>query len=110
MSAHTEVQIIRQDGKPMFAVVPYDEWVELTGQDEALIPHEVVGLWLKENLSLIAAWRKYRKLNQKQLAEKLGISQPALAQMEKRGANLKPETLERFAEALEVTLEQITEG
>lgn len=85
MSVHTEIQIIKQNGKPAFAVVPYDKWLELTGGDDesVYIPHEVVGYQLKQNLSLIAAWRKHLKITQKELAERTGISQPAIAQIEK---------------------------
>lgn len=48
MNVHNDIQIIRQDGKPAFAVVPYDKWLELTvSQDENIyIPHEVVGYQL----------------------------------------------------------------
>ena len=34
MTAHTDVQIIELDGKPAFAVVPYDRWLELSGNDD----------------------------------------------------------------------------
>lgn len=111
MSGHTEVQIIRQGGRPAFAVVPYDQWLALTGKkrdEDVYIPHEVVGLQLHGN-SLIAAWRKHRKLSQKALGEMLGVTQAAVAQMEKGGANLQDKTLERLAEALDATVEQLTE-
>ncbi|WP_275098089.1 helix-turn-helix domain-containing protein [Sedimenticola hydrogenitrophicus] len=111
MSAHTEVQIINQDGRPAFAVVPYNQWLELTGQadDSVQFPHEVVGYQVEQGLSLIAAWRKYRRLTQADLAARLGISQPALAQIEKPGANLQPKTLARVAHALGVTVAQLQE-
>ncbi len=109
MSEHTEVQIIRQGGRPAFAVVPYDQWLALTGKkrdEDVYLPHEVVGLQLKGN-SLIAAWRKYRGLSQKTLGEMLGVTQAAVAQMEKGGANLQDKTLARMAEALGATVDQL---
>ena len=109
MKEHTDVQIIKQGGRPIFAIVPYDDWLELTHSEpeEIYIPHEVVGLQLKQGLSLIAAWRKYRKLTQVALSKKLGISQPALAQIEKEGSKTKRHTLEKLAAALDVDVEQL---
>ena len=40
MSGHTNVQIIEQNGKPAFAVIPYDEYLKLVPEEET-IPHEV---------------------------------------------------------------------
>lgn len=76
--------------------------------DEALIPHEVVGLWLKDSISLIAAWRKYKKLSQQELADRLGISQPAMAQIENPGAKPQRKTLQKVAAALGLSVEQLT--
>ena len=111
MSIHTDVQIITRHGKPAFAVVPYDKWLEITGQEseEVYIPHEVVGLQIKHNLSLIAAWRKYRKLTQAQLGEKTGISQAAVAQIESTGSKPHEGTLQKLAVALQVSPAQLTD-
>ncbi|MFA6011702.1 MAG: helix-turn-helix transcriptional regulator [Desulfobacteraceae bacterium] len=111
MSVHTEIQIIKQNGKPAFAVVPYDKWLELTGGDDesVYIPHEVVGYQLKQNLSLIAAWRKHLKITQKELAERTGISQPAIAQIEKNSSKAQKKTLEKIASAMGLLVEQITD-
>ena len=111
MSVHTDIQIIRQGGKPAFAVVPYDKWLELTGsEDENIyIPHEVVGYQLKQGLSLIAAWRKHLKITQKELAAKTGITQPAIAQIEKPDSKTQKKTLEKIALAMNIDAEQITD-
>lgn len=109
MNIPTDVQIITHSGKPAFAVVPYDQWLKLTGQNEEVyFPHEVVGFQL-QGLSLIAAWRKYKKLSQEQLADKLGISQSAMAQIESRDSKPQNKTLQRVAAALNVTVEQLQE-
>lgn len=108
MTAHTDVQIIEQDGKPAFAVVPYEYWLKLSGNDDSVFyPHEVVGYQLKQGLSLIAAWRKYKKLSQQQMADRLGITQPAMAQIEKQGAKPQGKTLARIASVLGVDVEQL---
>jgi DNA-binding XRE family transcriptional regulator len=109
MNAHTEIQIIKQNGKPAFAVVPYDKWLELTGEEEGVyIPHEVVGYQLKQGLSLIAAWRRHLKITQEELANKTGMSQPAIAQIEKGASKTKRKTLEKIALAMGLDVEQIT--
>ncbi|MAC46526.1 MAG: transcriptional regulator [Oceanospirillum sp.] len=109
MSEHTDVQIIKQNGKPMFAVVPYDQWIELTqpADEDVYIPHEVVKYQVKENLSLMAAWRKYLKLSQTELANRMGISQSAIAQMESSPETLQKKTLAKVAKAMQIQIEQL---
>ncbi len=107
MSAHTNnVQIIKQDGKPVFAVIPFAEYLELTGQqkERQTIPHEVAGLVVKNNWNLVKAWRRYLGTSQKNLARNAGISQPALSQME-RSNNLRGSTIEKLATALGINAE-----
>tara|TARA_R110002167_G_scaffold98718_13_gene259443 strand:+ start:34 stop:282 length:249 start_codon:yes stop_codon:yes gene_type:complete len=77
--------------------------------DSVQFPHEVVGYQLEQGLSLIGAWRKYRRLTQADLATRLGISQPALAQIEKPDAKPQPKTLARVARALGVSVAQLRE-
>jgi DNA-binding XRE family transcriptional regulator len=102
MNVHTNnIQIISQDGKPAFAVIPYDDYLQLANQtrQEATIPHEVVGMLVEKEWNLVKAWRKYLGISQKVLAKKAGISQPALSQME-RSDNLRDTTLEKLALAM----------
>ncbi|GGX62618.1 helix-turn-helix domain-containing protein [Saccharospirillum salsuginis] len=110
MKAPTDVQIIHQGGEPAFAVIPYEQYLELLAHEkgEAYVPHEVVGLQIKKGLSLIAAWRVYKGLNQKQLADRMGVTQPAIAQIEKAGVKAQAKTLQKVADALGVRLDQIT--
>lgn len=72
-----------------------------------MLPHEVVGYMVNDDLSLIAAWRKYRGLTQEELAAKIGTSQPAMATMEKKGSRPQKGTLAKLASALNVTIGQI---
>ncbi len=112
MKAPTDVQIIQQAGQPAFAVLPYAQYLELVGagdDDSTYIPHEVVGLCIEKELSLIAAWRVYKKFTQSELAERMGVSQPALAQIEKLGARPQKRTLEKAAAALGVSVAQLSE-
>jgi len=107
---HTETQIIHKDGMPVFAVIPYDEYLKLSGKQadqEVYLPHEVVRLNAVKGLSLIAAWRKYKKLTQKELAKKLNISQAALAQIEKTDSRPQQKTLKKITDVLSINIEQL---
>jgi hypothetical protein len=68
MTALTEPQIIMDDGKPAFAVIPWDEYQALLDQyqieNETWIPHEVVKAAVLDDISLIRAWREYLNLTQ----------------------------------------------
>ena len=47
-----------------------------------MLPGEVCDVMHKENVSLQAAWRILRGMSQQEVAEKLGISQSAVSQLE----------------------------
>ena len=107
MSELTNVQLIEQNGKPVFAVIPYDEYLRLLPSEDATIPHEVVGLVVKKGMNLVKAWRTYLSLTQAEVAEKAGISQAALSQMEKSENKLRTSTLNKLASAMGLTGEQL---
>ncbi|NMC48636.1 MAG: helix-turn-helix transcriptional regulator [Desulfovibrio sp.] len=113
MSEHTEHQIIRSDdGAPLFALVPWDEYTEAFGgkpDEDVIIPHEVVGLHVVQGLSLIRAWREHLGLTQGEVALRMGISRPALAQMERPDAKPRFVTLKKIAAALGIDPEQLRE-
>ncbi len=73
-------------------------------------PHEVVGFCIEQGMSLPAAWRHYRKLTQAELAARMGITQAAVAQLEKPSARLRKGTLEKLAAALGVQAEQLVDS
>ena len=107
MGTLTDVQIIKVDGKPAFAVIPYDDYLRLLPQDDANIPHEVVGLIIKKGMNLVKAWRTHLGLTQREVAKRAGISQAALSQMEKSTNELRTTTLEKLARAMGLTVEQL---
>ena len=104
-------QIIEREGTPLFVVVPYDDYVEMTGEedigDEATIPLEVSKIANLEDKSLIRAWREHLGLTQEEVAARMGVTRAAFAQMESLDANPRRTTLERIAQALGVTWEQL---
>lgn len=108
MSAHTNVQIIEHNGVPAFAVIPYGEYLKLVPPDDNdYIPHEVVGLIVKKGYNTVKAWRVHLKLTQKEVAEKAGITQSALSQMESSDNEMRTATLEKLAAALGVSVGQL---
>ena len=120
------VQVIKQGGKPEWAVIPYQKYLELLEkaemlqdvQDydsakmaleegkEELLPESFVNELL-EGANPVKLWREYRGLTQKKLADAAGISVPYLSQLEtgKRKGSL--EVYSAIATALGVTLDDI---
>ncbi|SHL23475.1 prevent-host-death family protein [Desulfatibacillum alkenivorans DSM 16219] len=112
MSVHTKPQIITQDGKPAFAVIPWEEYQELLenqlDSDEADIrfPHEVVMANVRGDC-LIKAWREHLGLTQEELAKQAGIKQPALARLEKAESRPRKSTLKKLAGAMNITVDHL---
>jgi len=121
-----EIQIIERDGKPEWAVLPYEEYLQLLEQtelledirdfdtisaaiehgDEELIPAKVVYAIL-DGENPIKVWREYRGLTQQQLANAAGISKPYLSQIETGKRKGTTEILSAIAKALEVSLDDV---
>ena len=122
-----QVQIIERDGKPEWAVLPYDLYLQLAEEaemledirdydaikaaiergEEELIPGEVVDALL-DGENPVKVWREYRGFTQQQLAEAAGISTPYLSQIETNKRAGTTEVLAAIAKALKLTLDDIT--
>jgi len=120
------VQIIQKDGRPEWAVIPYEAYLQLAEEaemlqdirdydvaramvergEEELIPSEVVYAIL-DGENPIKVWREYRKLTQQQLAEAIGISTPYLSQIETSKRTGTTEVLTAIAKVLKVSLDEI---
>lgn len=114
MSAPTNlhVQTIMQGGKPAFVVIPYDEYLRLVRQEPRIpagdsVPHQVVSLMVENDWSILRAWREYLGFTQKEIAERAGITQAALSQMENGEQKMRKATREKLASALGLTPEQL---
>lgn len=121
-----EIQIIERDGKPEWAILPYEEYLKLIEQaelledirdfdeisaaiergDEELIPAEVVNAIL-DGRNPMKVWREYRGLTQQQLADIVRISKPYLSQIEAGKRTGTTDVLSAIAKALDVSLEQV---
>lgn len=110
MNKHTKInyQIIEQEGKPAFAVVPYEQFkVFIDNEDELTIPHEVARAVAVDDKSMLKAWREHLNLSQSDLAEKAGMTQPAIAQLENSESNMREVTLKKLALAMAIEVDQL---
>jgi len=119
------VQIIKRDGTPEWAVIPYVDYLRLLEkaeilQDvrdydlaidaitsgEELIPSKVMYAVL-DGENPIRVWREYRCLTQQQLAKMAGISKPYLSQIETGKRTGTTEVLSSIAQSLDLSLDDI---
>ena len=120
------VQIIKRDGKPEWAVVPYKTYQRLLTEsemlqdvrdfddvkaalergEEELVPAKVVDALLAGE-NPIRVWRQHRGLTQRQLADRAEISVPYLSQIERGKRDGRPDVLLRIAKALNLDLDDI---
>ncbi len=120
------VQVIERDGKPEWAVLPYDLYVQLAEEaemlqdirdfdstkaaiaqgTEELIPG-AIAFALLDGENPVKVWREYRCFTQQQLAEMVGISAPYLSQIETGKRSGTTEVLLAIAKALNVTLDDL---
>lgn len=110
MERPIEYTVIMHEGKPSQALVNHDHFMKLLAQVKAepTVPHEVVKLVYGDaDMPPVKAWRKYRDMSQKEVAQAMGITQPGYALMEKPGANLRKATRSKLAKALGISIEQL---
>jgi predicted transcriptional regulator len=107
MNTPINVQLIHgADGNPAFVVIPYAEYVRQHGKDRHLIPNEVAGMVLKDDMMPMKAWREYLRLTQAEVAARLGVTQAAYAQLE-NARRPRKSSLARVAKALEIDVAQL---
>ncbi|ELY6407040.1 helix-turn-helix transcriptional regulator [Cronobacter sakazakii] len=112
------------EGKPEYVVIPYELYLslltqlednetlmplpfEMSDENDVTVPHEVVGISVGQNVSLQAAWRIWRGLSQQDVAEKLGISQSAVSQLESPDSRPQKRTREKLAALYDCQPEQL---
>lgn len=119
-------QIIRKDGQPEYAIVPWQEYETLVRKaeefDDALaydravseleedreehVPAEVVNR-LVAGEPPIRVWREYRGRTQAELAARSGLSQSYVAMLERGVRHGTTDKLGRLAQALELDTEDL---
>lgn len=119
------VQVIEKDGKPEWAVIPFEEYERLVkeaemlqdvraydeakqalAEGEELIPSEVTYAIL-DGFNPVRVWREHRGLTQQQLAGAAGISAPYLSQIESGKRRGSAEVLAAIAKQLGLSLDDI---
>ena len=122
----SEVQYIKVDGKPAYAILPIGDYNRLmsvatatakemdyfetlaaikSGKEETF-PAEFVGQLLETD-SPLREWRKYRGMTQTDLATASGLSQGAIAQIETGKRNPTVDTARKFANALNCDIDDL---
>ena len=120
------VQMIYADGKPRFAVLPFDEYRKLLQAledardvaciddfyrklaegEEELLPAAIVDRLL-EGEHPVKVWREYRGLTLRSLADMCGVSDSAISQIERAKCSPSARLLRKLAGALRVDMEAL---
>ena len=98
--------ILEADGRPAFVVVPYDEFVTNFEQSNDLVPNAVVKLAFDDEMTPTKAWRTHLGLTQVDVAQRMGITQGAYAQLE-ASTKLRKASREKIALAFGISAGQL---
>ena len=118
------VQIIKKNGEPEWAVIPYREYIKIQelmddiedrmdiekyvqameSREEQNIPG-VVTFAILEGIHPIRAWREHKQITVRELAKRAGITSSYLSQIETGKRNPTIDTLKSIAEALGIDVE-----
>lgn len=120
-------QIIEREGKPEYAVLPYDEYLELlelaenlrdaadareamkelaSGEDEA-VPAEVAARLVAGEEHPLKVWREHRALTQEALGNAAGVGKSYISQIENTGKTASTKVLKALADALHVDIDDL---
>ncbi|WP_338413628.1 helix-turn-helix domain-containing protein [uncultured Sphaerotilus sp.] len=118
MSNH--VQVIEQDGKPAFYVVPAALWERMREaaedaediadlerferEDDGVRYPAAVALAMADGASPLRAWREHRGLTLQALAETAGLSRAYVSQIEGAKRTGSAATLAKLAQALGISV------
>ncbi|MFA7268350.1 MAG: helix-turn-helix transcriptional regulator [Sterolibacterium sp.] len=97
-------QIIFDEGKPAFAVIPYEEYVALTAnktrkarsKEDEFVPF-ILSDYIKNPIRVA---RVDAGLTQKELAKRLKVTQGYVSKIEGRGFEVSPTLMDRVAKAI----------
>ena len=120
------VQIIGQNEKPEYAVLPYSDYLLLVEKaemledvhsydeaknsiargNEELIPASIVNA-LVDGENPIKVWREYRGFTQQKVAEEIGISIPFVSQLETNKRKASSDVIKKIAAFLNVDIDDL---
>lgn len=120
-------QIIKRDGKPEYAVIPYREYRQLVEDaemlanvkdfdaaqrallagGEELVPAQVVDRLL-DGENPVRVWREHRGISAADLAKACGVTAAAISQIESGKRTSSVAVLKKIARQLNVDLDSLT--
>ena len=95
---YARLKLLAEDSEDVAAALAIEARI---AAGEGTMSGEVLAMILDEELSPLAAWRRYRGLSQAALARKAGLSQVWVSRIESGGGYGSRETRRKLAEALE---------
>ncbi len=117
------VQVIEQDGKPAFYVVPAALWERMQNasehaqdvadierfdrEDEGVRYPSAVAHAIADRAPALRAWREYRGMTSQALADSAGVSRPYISQIETGRRTGTLATLQRLAQALAIPVQAL---
>jgi DNA-binding XRE family transcriptional regulator len=103
---YKEYQKLLEDSEMLADIQAYDLAKAQIDAGEELIPSAVVYALLNGE-NPIRVWREHRGLTQQQVADRVGISKPYLSQLESGKRRGGVEVLQKVAQILKVSLEDV---
>ncbi len=120
------VQILERGGMPEYAVIPYADYeamrdaaemlddiaaydkarAEMKNCEDEAIPFDMA-MRLSDGANPVAEWRKHRGLTQATLAESVGVTQAAIAGIERGKREPSVGLLRKMADALGVDMDDL---
>lgn len=120
-------QIIEREGKPEYAVLPYDEYlnlltlaessqdasdareamVELASDKDEVIPANIVGRLISGDDHPLRVWREYREFTQEALGHIAGVGKSYISQIEAGNKSGSAKVLKALAGALQVDIDDL---
>ena len=119
------IQIIKHNGVPEYAIIPFDEWEKIISRmeerediretrkisaaiavGEETFPADFVKR-LSSGESRLKVWREYRKLTLAKLAKTCGVSIPAISQIENAKRTPSVDLLVKLSKALSCDMEDL---
>ncbi|OQY52854.1 MAG: hypothetical protein B6247_16180 [Candidatus Parabeggiatoa sp. nov. 2] len=115
-------QIIEKEGQPKWALIPYEEYLELLDAKEELediqdfdesiahppekIPIEWVGRIINGEHP-VRVWREYRGFTQQKLAQACNVTSSEISQIETGEYQVSQEVLQKMAKTLNMDVESL---
>ncbi len=117
-------KILDKDGEPVFAVVPYADYVNLletledqedalsvyrdTGKKVEKIPEETIKRLVKGEQP-VKVWRDYKGFTVADLSERSGLAPSMIESIEQGFLKLDPSLTKTLADALRIDIDDITD-